>query len=103
MVYNDSQQSGGSTVAVSGTSTEILGSRVGFSKRRKSFTIVPTTAGVIVTVVKGDVPAVALSGIVMQQYQIMTESSSEGYVCFQGPIQAVASAAGAVAISEDFE
>lgn len=54
----------------------------------------PATAQVI-TLVFGEKVAVAGSGIVLGVTQNTTDSNSEGYTCWKGSVQAIASAAGA--------
>lgn len=90
------------TVSVSTTSTELSPTRLGRT-RRTSFLIVPLTAGVTVTITKGEQDAVANQGYVLTQNQPYVEATSEGFLCYQGALQVVASSAGSVSIVEVFE
>lgn len=90
------------TVSVSATAAELSATRLG-RKRRTQIIIVPLTAGVTVTITKGDSTAVANAGIVLTANQAFVEADDGGFKCWQGAIQVVASGAGSVAINETFE
>lgn len=90
------------TVSVNVTSVELTPSRLA-KNRRKQLIVTNLTAGVTVTITKGDGDAVANNGIVLSQNQSYIEATDSGFACYQGPYQVVASGAGTVAISEDFE
>ena len=95
------QQTRNSTFAVSSTSTQIC-EQASADNPRTQLIITPTTAGVTVTIAKGNVAAVSLSGTVLLQNQPFVEATDGGYTCWQGPVQAVATGPGAVAITESF-
>lgn len=88
-----------SIVSVSATSQELLPSRLGRS-HRKTFYIVPLTAGVIVTISPTETPAVATQGYVLSQYQPYLDVRSQGYDPYQGAWQVVASGNGSIAVVE---
>lgn len=69
---------------------------------RKSITIrnISSDATKIITINFGQNVAVADNGIVLRQYESVTDSSESGYQCFQGTITAIAAVAGEVAIME---
>lgn len=89
------------TVSVSGTSVPIM-SLVPSGAIRTQFAIIPLSAGVTVTIAKGDQAAVANAGIVLIQNQPYVEATDGGYICWQGPVQIVASGAGSVAVMESW-
>ena len=82
------------TVTVGTTSISILP-----DQKRRIYTVVnSSTGGQYITLNLGRV-AVAGAGIYLAPGQAWVDSNGEGYECFQGPIQAVASGAGgAVAV-----
>ena len=82
-------------VAVGTTSLTILQ-----DQKRMLYTITNTsTGGQTITLNMGHI-AIANIGIVLSPGQSWVDSNSEGYECYQGPIQAIASAAaGQVSIS----
>jgi len=100
--YNEIDLSAPRTVSVTATAAQLSNSRLGLP-RRTSFSIIPLSAGVTVTVAKGDAPAVVNEGIVLIQNQAYIESDSDGYNCWQGAIQIVASGNGSVAVTEVFQ
>jgi hypothetical protein len=57
----------------------------------------------VVTIAKGDSAAIANQGIVLQPTGIYSESTSEGFKCWSGAVQAIGSGAGSVAIVESWE
>jgi len=79
------------------SSAEALPERAG---RRLAFVITPVTAGVTIFIGKGPVAVATNTGIPVQVNQNYVESNSEGFQCWQGPIQILGSGAGTVAISE---
>jgi hypothetical protein len=97
------QQAANSTANTSSTSLQILGDRGGSGLKRTSFVITNTSAAAIVTIAKGNNPAVQKVGYVLQPTGNIVESNSEGFECYQGSIQAVSDVAGSIAIVETFE
>lgn len=89
------------SVAVSSTEAEISPTRLGRTRRTSLF-IVPTSAGVVVTISKGDLPAVQNAGYVLQQGQAYVEADGDNFNCYQGAVHAVSSAGGNIAIVEVF-
>jgi len=85
------------------TSSAQIVSSVGGGIRRKAFAIINTHATSVVTIGFGDVAVVAGAGIVLQPLQGYIESTNEGFECWQGTIQAIASAAATVAVNERLE
>lgn len=88
-----------SSASVSATSTEILPANV----KRVAFSVIPLTTGVVVTLAKGSVVAVAGNGVVLTKNQPYFESDGQPFHCWRGPVQAVSDASGTVAISEVIE
>lgn len=87
------------------TGSQVLSySRVG-KTRRKNITVTPLTAGVTVYIAKGDDTTLAVSGIgiALTANQALVETDQSGSPCFQGAYVIIASGAGTVAVSEDFE
>lgn len=77
------------SVTVDGTSKTIL-----TDQKRVLYTVINTsTGGQLITLNLGKV-AVSGAGIVLSPGQSWVDSNSEGYECYQGPIQAIASGAG---------
>jgi len=56
----------------------------------------------VVTITKGDTPAVALAGIILNPNVAYLESNDSGFQCWQGQIQGVSSATGNIAVVETF-
>jgi hypothetical protein len=92
-------------VAVSGTDVEISPTRVGRSPR-VAFQLIPTTAAVTVSYALGGSPAVLNAGLTATQLQPIGQSANNVaealQVVWQGPIHAIASGAGNVAVFEQF-
>ena len=100
------QQSANNTSAsVSGTDAEILPTRLGKSLRI-GLTITPLTAGVTVNVSLGDSPATTTKGFQLQPGQVFNQSANNAQeatqTVWQGPVHAIATGAGTVAIVEQF-
>ena len=90
-------------LSVSGTASTLSATRLGRAKRT-FFSIIPVTAGVTVTIVFGEQIAVVNAGVPVGNGQAFTQSlDSNGRGVFQGAIQAIASGAGSVALTETFE
>ena len=90
------------TATLSTTSVEILAQVTG-AKKRTGFIITSLATGSEkATIAKGNVAAIANNGIVLLPSLSYYESNSEGYECWQGPVQAVADSAMTVSIVETF-
>lgn len=87
--------------SVSATSTKIA-SDVGMFMRRKQI-IVTNLSAITVTIAKGDVAAVANTGIILSQNQSWFEADDASFNCWQGQIQAIGSGAGTLSVVEVFE
>lgn len=96
------QVSRSASVAVSTTSTQVI-PVCPPGMRRVSWSVQNTSVAAVVSVSKGINKAVAGEGVVLQITGTDGESNSEGFTCWQDPIQAVANAAGTVAIQETYE
>jgi len=82
-------------VSVGATSVQLCEQRLQQNKRK--VLLVRNTsiaANQIITVNLGANPAVAGAGIVLNQNESFTDSTSEGYEAFQGSIQAICAVAG---------
>lgn len=88
-----------SSVSVTTTSVRVLIANQG----RKALYIGNLTAGVTVTIQKGETAAIQNEGIVLSQGQNWFESNGENFECWKGEIQVIASGAGTIAVSEMFE
>lgn len=89
-------------INVSATAAQLLPSRLG-KTFRKSFYLVPLTAGVLVTIVPSEGSVVANTGYVLSQYQPFLDVRSEGYKPYQGEWKVVASGNGQVALVEQVD
>jgi hypothetical protein len=89
-------------VSVSATTAVICKEVVG-NKKRTQVIITANTAGVTVTISKGETAAVATYGLPLQSGSSYVEATDGGFTCWQGAIQAVASGAGNVSIVETFD
>jgi len=79
------------TQTIGATSVKILD-----AQKRKEFSLVNTsTGGQIISLTFGMKAAVALTGIVLSPGQTYIASDDSGFKCYEGPISAIASAAGA--------
>jgi hypothetical protein len=96
------QYSNQGTITTSTTSTQAAPDRTGILKRTQLI-ITNTSAAAVVTIAKGNVAAIQNYGIVLQPNGTYVEATDGGYICWQGPIQAVSNAAGSIAIVESFE
>lgn len=95
------QFSASSVFVTSATSAQALPARFGALKRTQ-FIIINTSAAVA-TITKGDNPAIANQGIVLQQNAYYLEGTDGGFVCWQGAIQAIATGAGTLSVVETFQ
>ena len=87
-------------VSVPNTSTQLCEQRLYVNKRKVLFIRnISTNANEVVTVHLGAEPAVAGTGIVLLQNESFTDSTSEGYECFQGVVNAICAVAGPASIS----
>lgn len=104
VTYDEIERTAPRTVSISGTAIELSATRLGL-KRRKSFVLVPTTAGVTATIIKGGEfgSGAVLAGIPLGANQLYGEADSDNFNCWQGPINVIASGAGAISISETFD
>jgi len=90
------------TASLTSASSRILQIRT--PARRIGFTIRNTSAAAVVSLSKGNSGAVAGQGIVLNPNDAYSESTNEGFFCWQGEVQAVTNGAGgSVSISEMFE
>jgi len=55
-----------------------------------------SSGGQIITLNAGELPAVANEGFSMNPGDFLSDSTSEGYVCYQGMYTAIADGAGAI-------
>lgn len=101
-ILSHNQGARNQSVSVSTTSTPVSTSTSG-ALRRQMLLITNTSATAVVTIVKGDVLAVAGAGIRLLPSASYVESTDSGFTCWQGAIQAVADAAGTIAIVEQFD
>ena len=84
-----------------GTSSVTLAARK--NARRAGFSL-NNSGAVAATITLSHVAAVANEGIVLQPGDIYAQSNTEGYVCWQGDIQAISSGAGTtISIQEQME
>jgi len=91
-----------SSSSVSATSTQVLPAVTG-AMQRSQFIITNTSAAAIVTIAKGEVSATAGAGIRLSPGSSYLESTDSGFKCWQGAVQAVADAAGTIAIVQSFQ
>lgn len=96
------QGTSNSTVTIAATSTQAVKAVAG-QLRRTSLIIVNTSGAAVVTIAKGDSAAVANIGIVLQPTGLYVESTSEGFTCWQGAVQAIGTGAGSIAVVETWE
>lgn len=96
------QQTRNDLVSVSATTTTVCKPVVG-NKRRIQMIITANTAGVTVTIAKGDTAAVATYGLPLSSGMSYVEATDGGFQCWQGQVQAVASGNGTVSVVETFE
>jgi len=91
------------SVAV-GTLNAIAANKVMIGYRRTQLIITNTSTAAIVTLCKGDDQlAIAGAGIRLPPNGSYLESTDSGFQCWQGEIQAVADAAGTIAVVEQLE
>ena len=91
-----------SSVSVSATSTTAIPAVMG-AMRRSQFIITNTSAAAVVTIAKGEVSATAGAGIRLSPGSSYLESTDSGFMCWQGAVQAVADAAGTIAVVQSFQ
>jgi len=80
-------------VTVGGTSATVCNAD---EKRRVAYFRNDSAAAQVITLNFGAQPAVLNAGIVLSVGQFISDSDSEGYLCYKGSIQAIATAAGAL-------
>lgn len=72
------------------TTTLISQSKISSEQKRKLIMLRNTsTGGQVITVNFGFTPAIQNKGIVLNPNEVMCDSSSEGYDCWQGTINAI--------------
>jgi hypothetical protein len=102
LIYNEPRQV---AVPISGTSTEICPSRAG-QKPRIAWIVTQTTGGVTASLAMSGSPAVLNAGPTFSSLQPFGESANTVEdalkIVWQGPIQAVGSGAGNMAVTERF-
>jgi len=93
------------TITIGTTSGQVSDDRDLRSTRRNWISLTNTsTGGQIITLAPGNVAAVALVGLVLSPGSTITLSHDQYSLCWQGPIQGIASGAGAaLAITENME
>lgn len=96
------QSSSQSSVTIGATSVQAVPDRSGILKRTQLI-ITNTSAAVVATITKGNVAAVAGTGIVLQANGTYVESTDGGYTCWQGAVQVVGSGAGTISVVESFD
>jgi len=96
------QRSNNSSVSTSATSTQIANAMSG-NLRRVQIMLINTSAAAVITITKGNVAAVAGSGIRLIPNAAYYESDDSGYKCWQQEFQAVSDVAGTLAVVETFE
>lgn len=89
---NSTSQNAVGTVAITTASIVIIPHRYG--KLRRSQFVLTNTGTTDITVVKGDVAAVAGSGIVLGPGDQYGEADDQGFSCWQGYVLGISSAAG---------
>ena len=84
--------------------TNVNVSKAPHGNKRKSIMLTNTSAGAqVITIGKGDIGATAGRGLILAVGQSYIESTSEGFQCYQGPIQGISDVAGALlSIQEEF-
>jgi hypothetical protein len=94
------QSSANRSASITTTSSQICAETIGKVKRVQLIitNISPTT----VTINKGDAAAIANQGIILSQNQTYIESDDGGFSCWQGAIQAIASANSNLSIVETY-
>lgn len=93
------QLSRSGSVSVSASSVQAC-NKVQGGFRRMQLIITNTSAAAVVTISKGLNAAVAGSGIRLPPNGSYLESTDSGFICWQDEIQAVADAAGTIAVVE---
>jgi hypothetical protein len=96
------QYTANSSATIGATSSAILSERSGRLKRTQ-FIIINTSAAAVATITKGDQPAVANTGIILQPNASYLESTDSGFICWSGALQAIGTAAGTLSIVETFQ
>jgi len=90
-------------ITVNDSSVQILAPITGELQRTQIILTNISTTGQKITIAKQDNAATAYEGIVLNQGEHYVEASDGGYLCYQGAVQAIASAAaGSLAITESF-
>ncbi len=89
-------------VTIGATSTEVVPAVSSSGMRRTQLIIVNSSAAANATIAKGEVSAVINQGILLLPNGSYVEATDGGYDCWQGAVQAIASAAGTLSIVESF-
>lgn len=92
-------QSRNEVITATTTSQRIAEKRLTNSSKRVFFSVT-NTGGVNLTILKGNGSATAGQGLVLTPNSSYTESSSEGFPCWQDEIQAVSTANCTLVITE---
>jgi hypothetical protein len=90
------------SASTSATSAEVMHDISG-DLVRTMLVITNTSVAAVVTICKGNVPAVQGSGIRLAPSGSYMESSDGGFTCWQGSIQAVSDVAGSIGLVQTFE
>jgi len=86
------------------TSNAIAAKKVQIGYKRTQLIVTNTSAAAVVTLCKADDQlAVAGAGIRLPPNGSYLESSDSGFTCWQGEVQAIADAAGTIAVVEQLE
>jgi len=93
------QMSRNSSVSVSATSVQACNKVLGGYKRIQLI-ITNTSAAAVVTITKGSNAAIAGAGVRLPPNGSYLESTDSAFICWQDEIQAVADAAGTIAVVE---
>lgn len=88
---------------ISTSSSQIIDPLNGTSFKRTQVIFINTSASAIITLNKGDSPAIAGSGIILQPNGSYSESSDSAFKCWQGAWQAIGNGAGTLSIVEQKE
>lgn len=101
VTYGDIDLANHKSTSVSTADVELIPSRLGRHRRKQL--LITNTSATTVTVVKGEGPATAGTGIRLTQGQTYIEADDAGFSTWQGPVHAIASAASTVVHTETIE